>query len=252
QRALSVPLLVGALGLALAACGGGSTTSDAAPASAAPNAGPPGTTGTIAAVAATSLQVQNARAGKVTVDFSGTTTITRTVAGAAADVKAGDCVAVMSGAANGAAATTSGPVAATVVTVSPASGQGCRSAMGMGGGGGGGARPSAGAQPSGANGARRPRGTVGTVGAVAASSFTVLDTNGTTTVTTSSSTTYLKTESADKSALVVGQCATAVGQAASGTVTATAISVRAPGANGCGGTGGGRGQGMGGQPTATS
>ena len=216
QRALSVPLLVGALGLALAACGGGSTTSDTTPASAAPNAGPPGTTGTIAAVAASSLQVQNARAGKVTVDFSGTTAITRTVAGTAADIKAGDCVAVMSTAADGASATTGGPVAAGAVTVSPASGQGCRSAMGMGfgGGGGGGARPSAGAQPGGANGARRPRGTVGTVGAVAASSFTVLDTNGTTTVTTSKSTTYMKTQTADKSALVVGQCATAVGQEA--------------------------------------
>jgi hypothetical protein len=240
QRALSVPLLVGALGLALAACGGGSTTSDAAPASAAPNAGLPGTTGTITAVTASSLQVQNARAGKVTVDFSATTTITRTVAGAKADVAAGDCVAVMSNTASSAAGTTAGPVAASAVTVSPASGQGCRPAMGMGGGGGG-ARPSAGAQPSGANGARRPRGTFGTVGAVAASSFTVQDTNGTTTVTTSPSTTYLKTETADKSALVVGQCATAVGQAASGTVTATAISVRAPGANGCGGAGGGRG-----------
>jgi Domain of unknown function (DUF5666) len=242
QRALSVPLLIGALGLALAACGGGSTTSAAAPASAAPNAGAPGTTGTIAAVTATSLQVQNARAGKVTVDFSGTTTITRTVAGTKADVAAGDCVAVMSNTAAGAAGTTAGPVAATAVTVSPASGQGCRPAVGMGGGGGGGgARPSAGAQPSGANGARRPRGTFGTVGAVAASSFTVQDTNGTTTVTTSPSTTYLKTETADKSALVVGQCATALGQAAGETMTATAISVRAPGANGCGGAGGGRG-----------
>jgi hypothetical protein len=242
QRALSVPLLVGALGLALAACGGGSTTSDTAPASATPNAGPPATTGTIAAVTATSLQVQNARAGKVTVDFSGTTAITRTVAGTKADVAAGDCVAVMSTTASSAAGTTAGPVAATSVTVSPASGQGCRPAMGMGGGGGGGgARPGASARPSGANGARRPRGTFGTVGAVAASSFTVQDTDGTTTVTTSPSTTYLKTETADKSALVVGQCATAVGQAASGTVTATAISVRAPGVNGCGGAGGGRG-----------
>ena len=237
QRALSVPLLVGALGLALAACGGGSTTSDTTPASAAPNAGPPGTTGTIAAVAASSLQVQNARARKVTVDFSGTTAITRTVAGTKADVAAGDCVAVMSATAG---AATSGLVAATSVTVSPASGQGCRPGMGFGGGGGGGARPSAGAQPSGVN-ARRPRGTFGTVGAVAASSFTVQDTDGTTTVTTSPSTTYLKTATADKSALVVGQCATAVGQTASGTLTATAISVRAPGANGCGGTGGGRG-----------
>jgi hypothetical protein len=251
HRALPSAVLFGVLGLALAACGGSSpATSDAAPQSAgsAANPGPPGTTGTISAVAASSLVVQNARSGQVTIDFSGSTAISRTATGSASDVAVGDCVAVMSDAAGGGApATNAGPVAASTVTVTPAAAQGCRPGMGMGAGGAG-ARPGGGARPSGANGAggaRRPRGTFGTVSAVSASGFTVQETSGTATVTTSPSTAYLKTQTADKSVLVVGQCATAVGQAnGSGPVKATAISVRAPGPNGCA-VGGGR-QGMGG------
>jgi Domain of unknown function (DUF5666) len=238
-------VLFGALGLALAACGG-SSTPDAAPSAANANPGPPGATGTIATVAATSFEVQNARSGQVTVDFSGSTTITKTVQGSASDVAVGDCVTVAPDMANGnAPGTAAEPVAAAAVTISPAAAQGCRPGAGFaagngrngGGGADMGARPSGGAQPSAANGAgggRRGRGTFGTVSAVSANGFTLQETSGTATVTTSSSTMFLKTQTADKAALVVGQCATAVGQADdSGTVTATAISVRAPGPNGC-------------------
>lgn len=249
HRVLPHLVLFGALGLALAACGGGSSTaSDGAP-SGAPNAnpGPPGTTGTIAAVAATSFEVQSPRAGQVTVDFSGTTAITRTAKGSAADLAVGDCVVVTPDMASGnPPGTATEPVVAASVTVSPGSAQGCRPGMAFGGGGAdAGARPSGGPRPSGANGAgggRRGRGTFGTVSAVSAGGFTVQETSGTATVTTSPSTAYLKTQAADKSALVVGQCATAVGQADStGQVAASAISVRAPGPNGCAGTGGRQG-----------
>ena len=245
--ALRVGVLVGALGLAVAACGGSSTTaSDAAAPSA--NPAPPGTTGTIAAVAATSIKVQNPRTGQVTVDFSGSTAITRTAAASAADLVVGGCVAVTPATANGGGAST-GPVAAGTVMISQSTGQGCRPGAGMGAGGGG-ARPSGAPLPSAANGgnaARRARGVLGTVSAISASGFTVQETSGSATVTTSASTTYLKTQSADHSALVVGQCATAIGQADdTGTLTATAISVRAPGPGGCAaGVGGGRRQGGG-------
>lgn len=249
-------VLFGALGLALAACSGSSSTSADAASSAAPNAnpGPPGTTGTIATVADTSFAVQSPRAGQVTVDFSGSTTITKTVTGSASDVAVGDCVTVAPDMTNGnAPGTAAEPVAASAVTISPATAQGCRPGMGFGGGGANmGARPSGGARPSAANGAgggRRGRGTFGTVSAVSAHGFTVQETSATATVTTSASTTFLKTQTADKAALVVGQCATAVGQADdAGTVTATAISVRAPGPNGCvaGMSAGRGGQGTGG------
>jgi hypothetical protein len=245
--ALRLGVLVGALGLAVAACGGSSTTaSDAAAPSA--NPAPPGTTGTIAAVAATSIKVQNPRTGQVTVDFSGSTAITRTAAASAADLVVGGCVAVTPATANGGGAST-GPVAAGTVMISQSTGQGCRPGAGMGAGGGG-ARPSGAPLPSAANGgnaARRARGVLGTVSAISASGFTVQETSGSATVTTSASTTYLKTQSADHSALVVGQCATAIGQADdTGTLMATAISVRAPGPGGCAaGVGGGRRQGGG-------
>jgi hypothetical protein len=251
--ALRLGVLVGALGLAVAACGGSSSTSSGAAAPSA-NPVPPGTTGTIAAVAATSIEVQNPRTGQVTVDFSGSTAITRTATASAADLVVGRCVAVSPATATGGGAST-GPVAAGTVMISQSTGQGCRPGAGMGAGmgaGGDGARPSGAPLPSAANGggnnaARRARGVFGTVSAVSAKGFTVQETSGSAAVTTSASTTYLKTQSADHSALVVGQCATAIGQADdAGTVTATAISVRAPGPNGCAaGVGGGRAQGGG-------
>ncbi|HEY0815929.1 MAG TPA: DUF5666 domain-containing protein [Pseudonocardia sp.] len=251
RRVLPHLVLFGALGLAMAGCGGSSATTSDGAATGAPNGnpGPPGATGTIAAVAATSFQVQSTRAGQVTVNFSGSTTITKMTTGSASDVAVGDCVTVAPDQTDGnAPGTAAEPVLAATVAVSPAAAQGCRPGMAFGGGGGAGmgARPSGAPRPSGANGAgggRRVRGTFGTISAVSANGFTVQETSGTAAVTTSPSTVFLKTQTADRSALVVGQCATAVGQADSGTVTATAVSVRAPGPNGCvgPGTGGSRG-----------
>lgn len=69
-------------------------------------------------------------------------------------------------------------------------------------------------------------------------------------ISTSSSTTYTKTEPATGSAVVVGRCVTVLGsKSQSGSLTATSVSIRAAGPNGCssfGGRGGGGGFGGGG------
>jgi hypothetical protein len=67
------------------------------------------------------------------------------------------------------------------------------------------------------------------------------DRSGTTTtqtVTTGGSTGYLQTKPATASALVVGQCVTAIGPSNdTGAVAASSLAVRAPGPNGCVGVG---------------
>jgi len=53
-------------------------------------------------------------------------------------------------------------------------------------------------------------------------------------ISTSSSTTYTKIESASHAAVVVGRCVTVTGsKSKSGTVTATSVSIRSAGPNGC-------------------
>jgi hypothetical protein len=281
RRTGATLLATGLVAVAAVACGGSSAATPAtegapAPSAAAP-AGPPGASGTIAAVNGNVVQVQNAQSGQVAVTVGDSTTITNTVAATAADLAVGDCAMVTSA---GAAQTdVTAPVAATAVSISTATGQGCRFGGPMGGGGGNRTRPSgANPSPTGTNGAGnangggnangagnangggngngggRGRGTFGAVTAVTATGFTVQpDGNGAApvTVTTSGSTTYTKTVAANTAALVVGQCATATGTADdTGAITATAVSVRPPGANGCatgfGGRGGQGGNGQGG------
>lgn len=239
-----------ALALTLAACGSsGSGTaapaSSQAPAPSANNANRgPAASGTIAAVAASSIEVQNPSEGQVTVDFSSTTTFTDRVSATLSDVTAGSCVAV---------AGSGTPVAAKTVEISTASNGACAA-----GGAGmrpqngtgatrpsrpsGAARPSRGARPSGAG-----FGTFGKVTAVSGTGFTVEQDNRQTGATTSvqvtvdSSTTYQKTEPANSTALKVGECAAATGQADdTGAVTARTISLSQAGPNGCQTFGGGR------------
>jgi hypothetical protein len=73
-------------------------------------------------------------------------------------------------------------------------------------------------------------------------------------VTTSTSTTYSQTSGTSSSSLATGKCVTARGPASqTGAITATAISIRTPGPNGCtagfgrfgGGSGGGADAGAG-------
>jgi hypothetical protein len=100
----------------------------------------------------------------------------------------------------------------------------------------------------------------GSVTAVNGSSVTVNETDPRTqktssvVVTLTSTTTYTSTQTSSPSALVVGQCARAVGSSSTtGAVTAQSITVSAPGANGCttgfGGFRGGPGPGSGGATT---
>jgi Domain of unknown function (DUF5666) len=261
------PTLAGAgiVVLAVAACGGaGSAATPAATvaSSAAPTSSPaptgaraafPGTVGTAAAVSGSTLEVQNPTSGQVTVTFSASTAITETVTVTSKDVTVGSCVTVVGQpAATGAAAK---PVTATSVTISAPVKGNCTAAGGFGGfgrgGGGGGAgagsspRPSFSPrpQPSGSRGAFGRGGFGGADGkvtSVSASGFVVqgknpaAGTDTSVTVTTSSTTKYLKTVTAGPSALKVGQCITAVGTPNSiGAVAARSIRISQPGPNGC-------------------
>ncbi len=201
RYALAPTLLVG---LALAGCGGGTSSTSAAASSAVPTpqasrgAGQmrvPGTSGLVAAVTGSTAQVQ-ATDSQTAVSWTPTTTFTETVAGTAADVVVGSCVVVRSAAPAGGAATTPSAaptrpteVTATAVTLSPAVDGACTGGPGgFGGGPGapggpGGVRPSGLPDPSASPGARGrggpggfgggSGGAFGTVTAVSATGFTV-------------------------------------------------------------------------------
>lgn len=246
RRTLLV-LAGGALAVTLAACGSSGTAAPAsgqAPASGSNNATRgPAASGTIAAVAASSIEVQNPSNGQVTVNFSSGTTITDRVSAALSDVVVGSCVAVTG---------TGTPVAAKTVEITPADNGACAP-------GGAGMRPQNGTGGTRRSGAPRPSGTrapgangqgpatFGKVAAVSGTGFTVERDNRQTGATTSvqvnvdASTTYQKTESANSSALKVGECAIATGQAdETGAVTAKTLSLSQPGPNGCQAFGAGR------------
>jgi hypothetical protein len=239
----------GALAITLAACGS-SDSGTAAPTSQAPASGAnngargPAASGTVAQVAASSIEVQSTSSGQVTVNFSSSTTFTNRVTATLADVTTGSCVVVTG---------TGTPVAAKSVEISAADNGTCAA-----GGTGTGARPQNGdtssraPRPSGTNTNGAGRGAFGKVTAVSATGFTVEQDNRQTGATTSvqvtvdSSTTYTKSESANSGALKVGECVAATGQADdTGAVTAKTISISQAGPNGCSTFGGGR-QGNGG------
>lgn len=251
-------LVTGALALTLAACGGGTNTpsagggtTSAPPTRPSGAAAPPGAFGTVAAVAASSVEVQNQQSGQVTVNFTSSTTFTNTVAATLADVTAGECVAVT--APSGGMQATALTAQNVVITTPTSSGTCGGGAFGGGGGSQRGTRapnPSRTPRPSGANGAPGNFGrAIGKVSAVSATGFTVQGVARgstpatTTTVTVNSSTTYTKTQSATSSAMAVGDCVAAVGPSDdTGAVTAKTIAVSKPGKNGCTfGFGGGRG-----------
>lgn len=275
-RRLAIPglaLAAGAVALSVvAACGGGSTTPPAAaPTSHAAGAGetsranqpPPGAFGTIAAISAGSMEVQNPQSGQVTVNFNGSTTFTNTTTASLADVTTGACVTVASASGGNQPAT----LTARTVVVTPASANGCTAggAFGGGGGFGGGAgrpsgapRPSNRPRPSGAPNPANFGRAFGSVTAVTATGFTVHGVArgstpaSDTTVTVNSSTTYTKTATASSADLAVSDCVAAIGPADdTGAVTARTIAISKPGPNGCttgfgrggfrGGNGGGNG-----------
>ncbi len=231
---LGPTLGLAAVAVAASACGtaGSSTAGQPAAPSSAPaaTAGPRGASGTVAALSAANLQVQNPRNGQVTVTFTPSTSFTTTVPATVADLMVGDCAR-----ATGAAAPTSspaGPLTATSVMIAPAGADsGC-----PGGGSGGAGR---GARPAGGG---RGVPATGKITSVSASGFVLQTPNATRAVTTTQATTFSKTVATDHSALAVGQCVTAAGPSDdTGTVTASSISIRQPGPQGCQGGFGGPG-----------
>lgn len=289
HRAWALPL-GGVVVLTLAACGSTANAKAPAPASAtaAPRAGAGagqqdrgGVRGTIAAVTGQVMQLQDT-SSQTAVAWTSSTAISQQVAGSLADVTPGVCILAAT-ASGTATASTSG--AATFVTITPPVNGACATGFGGAAGAPGGGMPSgaprSGARPSGAptggtGGFARP--VDGLVTAVSGSTITVQTTSraagtstsgtatpgattGTATVTVDSATTYRTTKTADASAIVVGQCATARGQAdTSGKVTATSIVVSPPTNGTCvtanrgfgGNRGGQNGQSQQGAPAAGS
>lgn len=232
----------------------------------------PGASGTIAAVTPTSMEVQNASTGQTTVNYTSTTTFRETSTATLAAVTVGSCITangtpVSSSSSSG--PSIDQPLTATRITVTQPTSGSCVSGFG-GPGGGGFNRPPGGGSGSGSgggyggyggfgggygSGGTRPSGsypgasgrsfgnfafTTGQVTAVSGSTVTVQATDPRTqkstsvAVTVTATTTYTATQAATAAALVVGQCARAVGPASStGAVTAQSVTVSTPSASGC-------------------
>lgn len=262
SRALALPVAGLAVALGVAACGS-SSGSPVMPAAASSSAGTtarqggqrtPATTGLVAAITGTTLQVQTATT-QTAVTYTATTRFTKSMTLPLAQITAGEC-ATVTGTASGGAFT------ARAVRISPNSASGtCTAAelggrgfggRGLGGSGfggrsaGGGTGTPASSAPSGAPGGRgRFPGAVltGTVSAVSASGLVVAGTVRTlaagtsssaaatvsTTVATTSTTTITQNAIATATTLAVGQCVTAIGPTGStGTVTARTIAISSP------------------------
>ena len=239
----------------------------------------PGVSGTIAAVTGTTAQVQSSDT-QTAVTWTDGTTVQVVTAATLADVTAGSCVmALTGGSGDGDGGTGDGETgdgaagAATTVAVSTPGDDGCDVAGGFpggafGGGSSGGAdgpsgrptdlpsdlptgrpsgRPSG--VPSGAPSGFGPGGgrVLGTVVSVDGSTVTARTTGADgqseqQTFTVDPTTTYTLTAAGTTDAVVVGQCMTALGdEDDSGTLTATSLTVSAPGDDGCNAAGpGGR------------
>ncbi len=205
--------------------------------------------GKIAAVASSSLEIASAK-GSVTVDLAGSTKYYQTVLGSVSSISVGSCLRAV-GPAN-----SIGNVQASVVTISKPTSSGCAASFGLGGGfarrsgvGGkrkqGGVANSAGGGVSGGTGGtgQSLAGAFGTVVSVSSSTIEVQSIQGQVGVVIAPTTQIVQTQAASVSALVVGQCARALGpKSASTTFSATTVTVSAPGPTGCptGGFRGGR------------
>jgi hypothetical protein len=257
--------------LGIAACGSGGTSASPPPqqssgtqASGSPQQGAmPGANGLLAAIDGKTLQVQGTSA-QTAVTWSATTTFTATVPTSAAAVMVGSCVTVRDSAVR--PTTTPDPsaprpttITAVSVSVSAPVNGACTGGLGGGQGGrgtppGGGTRPSGGPGGGGGFGGRGGfgggGGAFGKVVSKSASGFVVQGTTPgqasstvTTTVNTTATTKYTTQQKATSSALKVGECVVARGQAdSSGTVAAGSIAI-SPATNGTCTTGFGAGRG---------
>ncbi len=241
---LEIALVVtGALALGACSASASSSTSSAAATKPA-SLGRPLASGSISSVGSSSMVVQNARTGgTVTVDWSSATTFDQTVTASASDLAIGDCAQVLGSSAS------SGPAAARTVSITMPTSSGCTRPAGSGrafsgGGGGGGGGFGGGAVPF--------TSAFGSVASVGNGTLTVNGTSTSGSTSTSftydSTTTFTKVQSANASSVTNGQCATAFGSSSSGSVAASAITLRPAGPNGCSGFGGGGGFGGGAPP----
>jgi hypothetical protein len=263
-RPLSSVTVLALVGV-LAACGSEDPSSDATdpdPAGAGTTSGPqaagpgggrlPGAVGEIAAVQGRTLQVQNPQSGQVAVTYDARTRITQQLGATLGDVTVGSCVMVGSDSTGTDADTDTDTdaVAATSVRISRPTDGSCQEGFGGDGGGPTGAPPSqlASGGPSGPpSGATRGfGGAFGQVTAVSADGFTVQSVRPgsseeqTVSVSVSSDTAYSTEVAASSSALKVGRCVEATGDADStGAITATRIAVSDQVDGQCGGGFGG-------------
>ncbi|WP_426310607.1 hypothetical protein [Cellulosimicrobium sp. E-16] len=214
---------------------------------------PPAVSGEVAAVDGTTAQVQDGES-QTAVSWSDATTVTVTVDGTLADVAVGSCVVVLTGSPGGTPGdesddTTEDAAVATVSVSDPVDGE-C--AGGLGGGFPGGGVPD-GERPDGAptdvpsgvpDGEGRPGGgfgglTTGLVTAVDGATITVSTTtpegqSGEETVAVDGATAYTVQRTGSGDDVVVGQCVSAQGESGDdGTLTATSLTVSAPGDDGC-------------------
>lgn len=249
-----LPALAAATVLVLAGCTG--SPSSAAPPDDDPTAatrqgdgpqrGGGGVTGEIASVTGTVMQVRSTDS-QTAVTWTDATEFSATVDGTLADVTVGACIVAVSAATSTATEDDAdAPVEATSVALTEPEDDGT-CAPGPGGGPAfGGDRPDGaptdlptmpeGERPSGPPTGLRSfgGGAIGTVTAVDGSTLTVAsagpdDETTTRTVTVTDATAYTTSVAADASTIVVGQCASARGEADdSGKVTATSITVSAP------------------------
>jgi len=250
---------LGGLGLLLAACG---TTSSGAPAGYGGFRNGDLTDGSVVSLSGSSL-VLSTSSGDVTVDFTGSTPISVTTMGGAADIAVGSCIT-----ATGSADAT-GTITAARVTVSPAVNGACATGSFAGGyPGGEGGRPDFTFHPRGTPGgfASDFDNVRGVVTAVSGTAVTVQETGGTTpSITVPSSAQVSTTTTGSTSDLVKGACVAAVGApASSGTVSARSLLIEPSGPSGCftggfgsggfggGGYGGFGGSGGGGGGTTTT
>ncbi|MET0788524.1 MAG: hypothetical protein ABWY33_04705 [Cellulomonas sp.] len=281
-----LPAIAAAAVLVLAGCSAGTSDAAAPAATAAPQqqsdgpqrsgpGGGGGASGEIASVTGTVMQVRSTDA-QTAVTWTDATTFSASVAGALPDVTVGSCVVAVSTSTSSGETDTgaTAPLEATSIQLTTAADDGtCTGGFG-GGGPGGGPRPDgaptdlpsmqAGDRPSGAPTDLPPGGAMRAFDGVAGGKVTAIDGSTLTvevtgqddattsrTVTVTDATTYTKSVVADASAVVVGQCASARGEADdSGKVTATSIAISAPtdgecsaGFTGRGFPGGGPGQG---------
>lgn len=260
-----------AVGVALAAgllsaCGGSSKASSAQTTTTVVNAGArrfsggglPGASGTVAAIDASSMEVQNPQTGQVTVKWTPSTVFTKTVDMAASSITAGECVTVIG-------TTSGGHLTARSVMISQATAAGsCTGRFGP-------RRSGQGGFPTGSSPNFRARGSTprsvpsalanlglvnGKVTSVSGESMLVYGISssgfarrgsaGSTpptsvaatsiTVGLSSSTTYSETQAAAAGDLAVNDCVTANGTSDStGAITARSVRITSTGGHSCSG-----------------